>query len=95
MTGLEELINNISKLVNLAIPLVASLALLAFFWGLFKFIAKADDSASHEEGRNLMIWGIVALFVMVAVWGLVNFIATNLGIGTGGIIQIETLPTNP
>ncbi len=30
-----------------------------------------------------MIWGIVALFVMVAVWGLVAFIGNALGITPG------------
>jgi hypothetical protein len=29
-----------------------------------------------------MIWGIIALFVMSAVWGIVRLIASTLGIDT-------------
>jgi len=78
--GVRDLINDFKNLVDLVIPIVAALALLAFFWGLVKFIAKAGDEKSHEEGKNIMKWGIIALFVMFSVWGLVFFIQRNLGL---------------
>jgi hypothetical protein len=30
-----------------------------------------------------MIWGVIALFVMVSVWGLVTLLQTNLGVTAG------------
>lgn len=78
--GLRGLIDDFKGLVDLVIPIVVSIALLAFFWGLVKFIAKASDEKSHEEGKNIMKWGLIALFVMVSVWGIVNFIQRNLGL---------------
>jgi hypothetical protein len=84
LTKVDTLVESIQNLVDVALPIVVGLALLGFFWGLMKFIFNADNDEKKEEGKNIMIYGVVALFVMVAVWGLVNFIASNLGIGTGG-----------
>jgi hypothetical protein len=39
-----------------------------------------------------MIWGIVALFVMVSVWGLVRFIGNAFNIEQGGSANVPTVP---
>jgi|CXWK01.1.fsa_nt_gi hypothetical protein len=74
MMGIKGLMLSVGRIVDILIPFMAALALLYFFWGLAQFILKSGDSDSHENGRQTMIWGIVALFVIVAVWGLVAFI---------------------
>jgi hypothetical protein len=66
-------------LVNRGIILVAAIALLVFFWGLVKYIRKAGEG-DVKEGRDLMVWGTIALFVMVSIWGLVRFIQGELRI---------------
>ncbi len=64
-------------------PLVGILltaALVVFFWGLVKYINSLSSEKDRQDGKNLMIWGVVALFVMVSVWGLVNLLqGTFLG----------------
>jgi hypothetical protein len=67
-------------LVGLATGILAALALLVFFWGLVKYIAKADDPKEKEAGKNTMIWGVIALFVMFSVFGLVSFLQASFGI---------------
>lgn len=62
------------------IPTAVAVALLFFFWGLAKFIRSAGDEKAVEEGKRTMIWGVVALFVMVSVWGLV-FLLQNTILG--------------
>jgi hypothetical protein len=66
------------------------LALLAFFYGLAKLIWGGPEAVS--EGKSLMIWGIVALFVMVSVWGLVRFIGNAFNIEQGGSANVPTVP---
>jgi len=74
----KEIINNAGGLVNDATIIVVAIALLVFFWGLMKFIVKAGDEAEVKKGKGLMIWGVVALFVMVSIWGIVYFIGEEL-----------------
>ncbi len=84
--ALAETIGLIQGMVNLLIPLLMALAVVAFFWGLVKYIANADDEAAKESGKTLMIWGMVAIFVMVAFWGIIGFFQESFGI-TGTIQQ--------
>jgi len=69
----------ISKVVNAAIPVAVSLAFLFFFWGLAKYVLKAGDEKARVEGRNRMVQGVIALFVLGSLWGLVNLLGVLLG----------------
>jgi len=93
--GVGNFLDSIGRLVNSALPVVVGLALLGFFWGLVKFIFNSDDEEKRKEGSKIMMWGLGALFVMVAVWGLVGFIGQQLNIdttgGSGYVPQIEGL----
>jgi hypothetical protein len=91
MTGLRTLIDRVGVIVSDLILLMAGVALLAFFYGLAKFIFKAGDEKGIEEGKNIMLWGLVALFVLVSVWGIIAFFQRDLGIFDGGIIQLRPL----
>ena len=68
------------SVITILLVLVVSFALLFFFYGLAKFILNAGDESARQEGRNIMFWGIIALTVIVAVWGLVQVVATLFGV---------------
>ena len=72
------MVNQLVGLINVIIPLLASLALLAFFWGLVKYIYATSDTKGHEDGKELIIWGLVAMFVLFSVWGIINLFKQGL-----------------
>lgn len=84
--GVETFIERLIAIVRTLIALTGALALLAFLWGLAKFVFKAGDAKNNEEGKNLMIWGLIALFVMMSVWGIIGWFQRDLGlpVTTGG-----------
>lgn len=65
---------SIIDLLNKVANLVIGLALLAFVIGAVKFIATAGDEKGRETGKQLMVWGILAIFLMFAIWGVVSII---------------------
>jgi uncharacterized membrane protein len=67
-------------LIATLIPIMITLAVLVFFWGLVKYIMSASDETAKEGGKNLMIWGMIALFVMVAFWGILGYFQNTLGL---------------
>jgi hypothetical protein len=79
--GLKNLLVTIRTLLNGVIPIVFGLALVYFFWGMAQFILHAGEPKTHEEGKSKMIWGIIALFVMVSIYGILNWISSTTGIG--------------
>jgi len=90
--GLDTLLANIGELITTALPIVVALALLAFFWGLVRYIFAAGNEEAKAEGKRIMLWGIIALFVMVSVWGLVIFVGELFGIDQGEGIDVPTVP---
>lgn len=79
-TPLQGTLETFSGVVAFLIPVLMSLAVLVFFWGLVKYIASASDEAAKESGKTLMIWGMIALFVMVAFWGIIGYFQETLGL---------------
>ena len=92
LTGIENLVSSIGRLVGLALPIVVGIALLAFFWGLVKFIFAQGNEESKADAKKIMLWGLIALFVMVAVWGIVRFIGDALDIQQGDTIIVPDVP---
>lgn len=73
-TPLRKLIVEFSGLVGTLTGVIAGLALLVFFWGLVRYIASAGDEKSKDSGKRTMVGGVIALFVMFSVFGIVQFL---------------------
>ncbi len=73
------------------IPFLISLGLIMFLVGMVKFISAGDNEEKREGGRGLMIFGIIALFVMISVWGLVR-ILHNTFFDSDQRFETPTLP---
>lgn len=80
ITDAISLMVEVGKLIQILLGVASGLALLAFVFGLAKFVFASGNEDRVAEGRRMMMWGIVALFVMVAVWGLVAFLQSALGL---------------
>lgn len=78
--GVQTLVTGFGAIVAALIPIVMGLAVLVFFWGLVKYISSTSDESSKLDGKNLMIWGMIALFVMVALWGILGWFQDQLGL---------------
>jgi len=87
-TPIQDALNSIRNIVNVAIPIAVALAVLFFFWGLATYILASGDTGKREEGRTKMIYGVIALFVIVSIWGIVGFLGGLLGIGQGGTAPV-------
>lgn len=82
--GVKGLLTAFGGLLNLIIPILFGLSLVYFFWGVSQFILRAGEQKAREEGRNKMIWGIIALFVFVSIYGILGLIGGVLGINVSG-----------
>lgn len=86
---IETALDDVRGIVDIAIPIAIALAVLFFFWGLAVYILNASgDPGKREEGRTRMIWGVIALFIIVSIWGIVGFLGSLLGIGQGGTAPV-------
>ncbi|MFA7216753.1 MAG: hypothetical protein WC095_02120 [Candidatus Paceibacterota bacterium] len=84
LEGLKGLLVGSISLINLLIKVFFGLGLLLFFWGAGQFILHSGEDKARTEGRNRMIWGIIALFVMASIYGILGFIGSTVGISPNG-----------
>lgn len=73
-SGLFGLLDQANKLIGQLLPFVITLTLLVFLWGILKYVISGGDGTARKEAVGYIIWGLIALFVMVSVWGLVNIL---------------------
>lgn len=81
MSATLELIGKINNLiVNPLIMLMFAAALVVLLWGLAQFLLNEGDSIGRETAKKKIIWGIIGIFIMVSVFGILNLLLNTFGI---------------
>lgn len=89
--NLTDIINLFTNIGFALVPLLGAVAFLIFVWGVARFIRSAGSEKEIGESKNLIIWGIVGIFVLVTIWGIVAFLQGEFGFGDKPFIpQIPT-----
>ena len=88
----DGLLNWFIYLASRALPLLMLAALVLFLFGIVKRFFWSSDSADKSEAGKYILWGIVALFVMVSVWGLVNLLRQSFNLDNGNVPVAPAVP---
>ncbi|MCI0533153.1 hypothetical protein L0Y49_02940 [bacterium] len=86
--GLLQIFINV---LGYALILIYVGAILFFVFGIAQFILNTDDEKKREEGKKWMLWAVIALFVGITLWGIINAFVTTL-FGGPAISPIPQLP---
>ena len=87
----QDLLCYITRIINdSVIPLIFAGAVVTFVWGVVQFvILGAGEEEKRTRGKQLMIWGIIALTVMLSVWGLVKIVGSTFNLNTSVLPQVK------
>jgi hypothetical protein len=94
ISSLSSLVNTFTTtLVKSLGTLFMSMAVVAFFYGVVQYIWGAREGKADKiaAGNQFMIWGLVGLFVMFSVYGIITFFGNAIGIQQGGTIIIPDI----
>ncbi|HEY4515711.1 MAG TPA: hypothetical protein VJH67_00810 [Candidatus Paceibacterota bacterium] len=86
MTNFTQLVNKFIDLGGAAIPLIVAIAFLLFVWGVAGFIRSTGSDTDMQKKKGILIWGVVGLFVIFTIWGIISFLRTEFEFGGGVII---------
>jgi len=86
-TDIHDILDTVQGLIETVIPIVIGIAVLMFLWGIAQYIV-SKDSEKQAEARNIIIYGVIVLFAMVAIWGLVEVLSETFGIGAGTTVPM-------
>src|SRR3989338_10489800 len=84
------IICKIGDILDLIIPILIVLGVLYFVWGVVQYVI-ADDEEAKASGKNRMIYGIIGLVVIVAMWGLVGIVKRTFDLDQPTNISIPTV----
>lgn len=94
-TGVCKSITNIDSVVTCGISIlqiviyfIISIAMVYTLYCAFKFIT--SDGNGKSEWRDKMIRGIIALVVMVSIWGIINIFTNTFGFSNNAQITVPT-----
>ena len=84
---LNTFMNSVDKvIINPIILFLFACALVYFIYGVVVFLLNKDNEEHRTAGKSHMLWGIVGLFIMIAVFGIERIILNTVG---NNKIQIE------
>jgi hypothetical protein len=73
----KEVVDKIyNRVFSPIISLIIALAVVYFLYAVSKFVR--SDGKERESGKELIVWGIIGLVVMMSVWGIVTIVKSTL-----------------
>src|SRR3989344_522028 len=69
-----------SSFLNATIGLFITLAIVVFFWGIIQYLI-GDGAEGKSNGIKIMFWGVLSIFVMVSIWGIIRLLPLHVGVG--------------
>ncbi len=93
LTNISSVIIRITNILNLIIPFLVGLAVFLIIYGIFGYISNAADEEKRKEARDFIIWGVVGVFIMVSVWGLINILVNSFATNNSNAIVKNTYNT--
>jgi predicted membrane channel-forming protein YqfA (hemolysin III family) len=89
-TYLSSLITGAKTLLDQLVIFLIALAVVWFIWNVIRYTMSADEE-KKAVAKSQMIWGIVAIAVIVSVWGLVAILQSVFGVNTTGAGNVNNL----
>ena len=81
---------------DVLVPVLFAVAFIVFIYGVAKaYIFSGGDSEAVSQGHRLILWGLIALVVMISLWGLVNVVANTFGLQGYGAPPLPQTPYTP
>ena len=69
----------ITKIVTPVTQVIFALAVTYFMWNITNLIRKSDQSEEREKLKDRVLWGVVAMAIMLSFWGLSYVVVNTFG----------------
>ena len=68
--GFAGLVDSILAIFNIILPVLVAASLVLFFYGIVQYVY-SQDTKKHGP---IIMWSLVALFVMLSLWGILRIL---------------------
>ncbi len=89
VTGCKRQIKNLKELFQFpvciinryVIPLLISIAIGLFIFGIVRYIANAENADARKKMKEFILWSLLAIFIILSVWAILYFFANSIPLG--------------
>jgi hypothetical protein len=82
--GTTQITTIIGRVIRGVRNVVGSLALLMIIYGGFTWLTSGGNPDKVKKGKEIMVWAVFGLMVMLGSYIIVNYILTAITSGAGG-----------
>jgi Type IV secretion system pilin len=87
------IVQNIVTIANVGvIPLLYALAVVYIFIGIVRYFFIEGGAEGQEKGKKTVIYGLIGIVVIFAVWGIVNIMLNTLNSVAGTNPAVTNTP---
>jgi len=76
ISNVNNLATRLAGIGNIITYLLVGLAVIYIIWHIVQYFIHGESAKRKEAGMNIL-WGIVGLFIIVSLWGLVNILVNT------------------
>ena len=94
---LKDLESSTMSILGSVAPILIGLAVVFFLWQMIKFTSLAESDKERAEAKGLMVYSVIAILVMVSIWGIIALLTNIFGLqNTKTITNFEEIvPPQP
>ncbi len=75
-----QLVTLLTSIIGKLVLLVLALTFLAFMWGVLKaWVINGGNSEGIDDGKNVVMAGIIGFVVLASFWGILYMLQKTLG----------------
>lgn len=82
LQNIYDLVAAVRGIASNLVIAVFLIAVLVFGWGIVKYLTAAGDAAKLKAARGFLWWGVIGMFVLSALWGILTFIGEAFDVST-------------
>lgn len=68
----------INRFLNGLVGIIITIAIIVFFWSLVRYLTSAGEE--KHKGLIMMFYSLIAIFVMVSIWGIIHLLQNTFGV---------------
>lgn len=84
-----DILATINLLLAWLIPLLITLAVVYFIWGVIQYTISTDEEAK-KGARTKIIMSLVGIFIIVAMWGIIRLVESTLNVSNGPATNLKS-----
>ena len=81
--NVSDLAENIGGIFDILAPILIAVVVIYLLYGAFLFALAGGDEDKKEKGKNILLYGLIGVFLIVSIIGLINFVINSINFAGG------------